>query len=90
MTFIYDPLSIVDLASEIYGDNFPALDRGLRKALIIQVHARLPAIMDDKGAWDEYSGNKTLLKALHVYQCEVLEAATAHGILTPPVSPTKR
>ena len=86
----HDPLSIVGLASGIYDESFPQIDRGLRKAIIAQLHTRLSAIMDDEEAWKECSENKAVLKALHAYQCEMLDAALCYGILTPPATPTKR
>lgn len=89
MSFIHDPLSIVDLAASIYDANFPQIDRGLRKAIIAHVQTRLPTIMDDEAAWQEYSENKAVLKALHTYQCEMMDGS-AFGVPTPPVSPTKK
>jgi histone acetyltransferase HTATIP len=46
--------------------------------------------MDDEDAWAEYSGNRAVLKALHVYQCEVRDGLSSNGMVTPPVSPTKK
>lgn len=89
MSFIHDPLSIVDLAASIYDESFPQIDRGLRKAIIVHLHTRLPSIMDDEAAWQEYAENKPVLKALHAHQCGMLDGS-ALGVLTPPVSPTKK
>ncbi|KAG9389324.1 hypothetical protein A1F94_002217 [Pyrenophora tritici-repentis] len=88
MTFIPDPFSIVDLAASIYDDNFSQNDRGLRKAIIAHVQMRLPTIMDDEAAWEEYSENKAVPKALHTHQRDMMDGA--FGVLTPPVSPTKK
>jgi histone acetyltransferase HTATIP len=46
--------------------------------------------MDDEDAWAEYSGNKAVLKALHVYQCGMINGVFGNGMVTPPTSPTKR
>ncbi|KAF1939606.1 histone acetyltransferase MYST2 [Clathrospora elynae] len=89
LPFIHDPLSIVDLASCIYEEACPAMDRGLRKAIIVQLLARLPSIMEDEDSWKKYSENKAVLKALHTYQCGMLDTVSSHGLLTPPSSPTK-
>ena len=89
MSFIHNPLNIVELAASIYDANFPLIDRGLRKAIIVHLQIRLPIIMDDEAAWQEYSENKLVLKALHTHQCELLDGS-ALGMLTPPVSPTKK
>jgi len=89
MSFIHDPLNIVDLAASIYDGNFPLIDRGLRKVIIAHLQMRLPAIMDDEAAWQEYSENKLVLKALHTHQCEMLDGS-AHGMLTLSVSPAKK
>ncbi|KAL7770947.1 hypothetical protein CFE70_000887 [Pyrenophora teres f. teres 0-1] len=89
MTFIHDPLSIVDLAACIYDAAFPQIDRGLRKAIIAHVQTRLPSIMDDEAAWEDYSGNKAVLKALHIHQCEMIDGP-AFGVLTPLASPAKK
>ncbi|KAH9869228.1 hypothetical protein IAQ61_006433 [Plenodomus lingam] len=85
--FIYDPLSIVDLASNVYQSEFPEMDCGLRKSIVMQLHSRLPAIMADEEAWKEYAANKEVVRALHEHQCELLGVG---GILTPPSTPTKR
>ncbi|KAF1835042.1 hypothetical protein BDW02DRAFT_310501 [Decorospora gaudefroyi] len=89
LPFVYDPLAIVDLASTVYHEGFPAMDCDLRKAVIGLLQARLPAVMDDEEAWREYVGNQAVVKALHSHQCEMLENAQ-NGLLTPPVTPTKK
>ncbi|XP_014555123.1 hypothetical protein COCVIDRAFT_103184 [Bipolaris victoriae FI3] len=87
--FIHNPLTIVYLAAEIYDDAGPELDHGLRNAIILQLHIRLPAIMEDKDAWNYYSENKAVLKALHSYQCGMQDIMRSSGIFTPPASPHK-
>lgn len=47
------------------------MDGGLRKAIVAQVHARMPAIIEDEGAWDEYVTNEVVVKAVHVFQCDM-------------------
>jgi hypothetical protein len=88
LPFIHDASVTVDLASSIFDDECPAIDCGLRNAIIAQVLARLPIIMDDETAWEAYSGNRTVLKALHEAQC-TMEEQYEDNILTPPVSPVK-
>ncbi|EUC46617.1 hypothetical protein COCMIDRAFT_35729 [Bipolaris oryzae ATCC 44560] len=87
--FIQNPLTIVYLAAEIYGEVGPELDHGLRNAIILHLHVRLPAIMEDKDAWNYYSENKAVLKALHSYQCGMQDTTRSSGIFTPPASPRK-
>jgi hypothetical protein len=82
-------LVIVDLASYIYDEECPAIDCGLRKAIIFQILARLQTIMDDEASWEAYSGNKTVLKALHEAQCMASEDPDSDTILSPPVFPVK-
>jgi histone acetyltransferase HTATIP len=77
-------VTIVDIAACIYDESCPEVDCGLRKAIIVQVQARLSTIMDDEAAWETYSGNKAVLKALHECQCAAMEDAT---LLSPPASP---
>ena len=93
LPFVKDPLIMVDLATNIHHENFPYVDGGLRMAVVAQIDARLPAIIDDDGAWEEYTGNKTVLKALHIYQCEMRDdtssCATVTVTVPPPVTPTK-
>jgi histone acetyltransferase HTATIP len=90
LPFIHDPLRIVDLASSIYEEDMPPTDRGLKKAIIGQLQIRLESIMEDDDAWDEYSGNRVLVKAVHKNQVEMLEEGKASGLVTPPASPTKK
>jgi len=68
------------------------MDRGLRRAVVLQLHMRLPAVVADADAWKEYSENKAVLKALHTFQCEMWEsgAGYGYGVITPPASPTKK
>jgi histone acetyltransferase HTATIP len=69
------------------------MDGGLRRTVIAQIDARLPALIADDGAWEEYSGNKTVMKALHAHQCETREysnsCAAVTVTVTPPVTPPK-
>ncbi|KAH9864574.1 hypothetical protein J1614_010509 [Plenodomus biglobosus] len=93
LPFIHDPLNIVDLASSVYHEEFPTMDYGLRKACVMQLQARMPAILVDDDAWEEYAGNKELVKALHsyhCYHCDLLGVGSGTGIMTPPTSPTKK
>ena len=89
LLFLSDPLSIVDLASSIFDDGTPALDCGLRAAIVTQLHVRMPAIIQDEDAWEEYAGNGRLVKALHARQCGGLEEGRG-GMLSPPATPTKK
>ncbi|KAF1848313.1 histone acetyltransferase MYST2 [Cucurbitaria berberidis CBS 394.84] len=89
LPFIHDSLSIVDLAGCLYDENYPKIDRGLRKATIKLLQARLPAIMEDEDAWKEFSDNKVVLKAFHAYQCEITDSEFSTGVHTPPATPTK-
>jgi histone acetyltransferase HTATIP len=82
-------MGIAYLATNMHHENFPYVDGGLRKAIIAQIHARMPAIIEDDGAWEEYALNKTVLKAVHVYQCELRDDARSGAILTPPNTPAK-
>lgn len=66
------------------------MDRGLRRAIVLQLYTRLPAVMADSDAWAEYSENKAVLKALHAFQCEMLGSGAGYGVMTPPASPTKK
>jgi histone acetyltransferase HTATIP len=91
LPFIHDPFSIVGLASSVYEEDMPQTDRGLRKAIITQLQIRLPAIMEDDDAWDEYSGNRVLVKAVHKCQVEMAEEGKGgSGLVTPPESPRKK
>ncbi|KAH8724399.1 histone acetyltransferase MYST2 [Phaeosphaeriaceae sp. PMI808] len=66
LPFIKDALTVVDFASEVYIDYFPAADCGLKEAVLVQMDARLPTILKDDSVWEEYSSNRTLLRALHM------------------------
>lgn len=70
----------MNLAASIYDDEFPQRDRGLRKVIIACLQIHLSEIMGDEDAWREYSENKTLLKALHGHQCQMVEV---DGMMTP-------
>ncbi|KAI4638951.1 hypothetical protein J4E93_009701 [Alternaria ventricosa] len=93
LPFITDPLMIVDLATCIYHDQCPENDRGLRKAIIECVRMRMPAILEDESAWEEFSENKNVLRAFHVSQCEagegggMIAGGGGGGIMTPPATP---
>jgi len=84
---------IVDLATCIYHEQCPEKDRGLRKAIIECVRMRMPAILDDESAWEEFSENKNVLRAFHMLQCEASEGggmiagAGGGGMMTPPATP---
>jgi histone acetyltransferase HTATIP len=81
---------MVDLAASIYSSDMPST-RGLKKALIGLFQMRMAAIIEDEDAWEEYYGNRRLVKALHAYQCEMSEAVPASSeMLTPPATPTKK
>ncbi|KAI4640864.1 uncharacterized protein J4E79_011794 [Alternaria viburni] len=99
LPFITDPLMIVDLATCIYHEQCPENDRGLRKAIIECVGLRMPAILEDESAWEEFSENKNVLRAFHVALCEMGEGGGlvggrgggggggGGGIVTPPATP---
>ncbi|KAH7081842.1 hypothetical protein BKA63DRAFT_550432 [Paraphoma chrysanthemicola] len=87
LPFVKDALTIVDMATNTYHEQFPYMDGGLRKVVIAQIDARLPAILEDEAAWNELSGTKMVLKALHEYQCELRDDETSGIPITPPVTP---
>ncbi|KAI4906363.1 hypothetical protein J4E90_010582 [Alternaria incomplexa] len=93
LPFITDPPMIVDLATCIYHEQCPEKDRGLRKAIIECVRMRMPAILDDESAWEEFSENKNVLRAFHMLQCEaskgggMIAGAGGGGMMTPPATP---
>ncbi|KAI8938999.1 hypothetical protein NX059_004843 [Plenodomus lindquistii] len=89
LPFVHDPLSIVDIASNIFQPEFPAFDGGLRQAIVLQIQARLSAIMEDEEAWKEYAENKEVVRALHMHQCEMWGGGGV-GMMTPPATPTKK
>ena len=84
---------IVDLATCIYHEQCPENDRGLRKAIIECVRMRMPAILEDESAWEEFSENKNVLKAFHMSQCEagegggMIAGGGGGGMMTPPATP---
>lgn len=86
-------MTIVDLAANIHHDQFPDRDGGLRRITIAHIDARLPALIADEGAWQEYAGNTTVMKALHAHQCEIRDdtpCGTAVTVtVTPLLTPTK-
>jgi histone acetyltransferase HTATIP len=90
LPFIKDPLMVVDIATNIHHDQFPYMDGGLRQAMVVQINARLPAIVSDEGAWTDLTENKAVLKALHVHQCETRDDVGASDALTPPLTPVKK
>ncbi|KAL6707840.1 hypothetical protein ACN47E_003740 [Coniothyrium glycines] len=90
LPFIQDPLIIVDLACSVYSDDCPQNDRGLRRAVVACMQARMPCILQDQDAWQEFSNNKAVLKAFHRYQCEVAQFDSSDGTVTPPATPTKK
>lgn len=95
LSFIQDPLIIVDLATCVFDDQTPQVDRGLRKAIIGQIHTRLPAILNDETAWQEYSENKAILKAFHTHIARVemptqlIAATQGSQCPSPPATPTR-
>jgi histone acetyltransferase HTATIP len=72
----------------VFGEKFPDLDCGLRKALVLQIQARLLDIMSDEIAWEVYADSKVLLKAVH--ECQCAPVGDIIGILTPPVTTAKK
>jgi histone acetyltransferase HTATIP len=89
MPFLHNPLSIVDLAACIYGEQCPQSDNGLRASAVTHVQARMPSILQDADAWTEYVNNKELLYAYHQLQCESLPGAKRPAMpSTPPTTPT--
>jgi histone acetyltransferase HTATIP len=80
---------LVDVATSVYNDQFPHMDGGLRRAVVIQINSRLPAVVGDESAWADLSGDKTLLKALHVYQCDLGHGVGNHHISTPEYTLTR-
>ncbi|KAF2819524.1 hypothetical protein CC86DRAFT_362358 [Ophiobolus disseminans] len=89
LPFLQDALDIINVAAVIYDETCPQIDCGLRKAIILQIQSRLSTIMGDEAAWEGYSGNKTLLKALHECQCASLEDLGSDEAMTPPATPVK-
>jgi len=54
---------------------------------------RMPAILEDESAWEEFSENKNVLKAFHMSQCEagegggMIAGGGGGGMMTPPATP---
>jgi hypothetical protein len=96
MQFVEDPLTLVDLAISIFDEQCPQVDRGLRKAITgLLCVDRMPAIMDNQAAWEEYTGNKTLLRAVHVMKfpgsgkVRSLVVDETEQCATPPETPVR-
>jgi len=93
MSFVHDVLTIVDLASCIYEEQCPQVDRGLRKAVMSQLHARMPSIINDITAWERYSSSKAVVRAFHMHVFEsdapttLHEGSSSSQCLSPPTSP---
>lgn len=79
-------MTIIDVATNIYHDQFPYVDHGLRRAVIVQIDARMPAIIGNEGAWKELMDDRKVLNALHVHMCEGREECE-EKVLTPPATP---
>ncbi|KZM26154.1 hypothetical protein ST47_g2671 [Ascochyta rabiei] len=91
MPFVHDSLTIVDSSNYIFDDGCPQVDCGLRKAVVAQIQCRLPAIINDKAAWQEYSNNKALLNAFHIQLAHLDATAWSEDsptLLSPPPTPT--
>ena len=84
LPFIHDVLTVVDLATCIFDEECPQVDRGLRKAIITQVYSRMPQIMNDEAAWQEHSKNKAVMKALHVHMFYDALSVGHHTAATAP------
>ncbi|KAJ8113355.1 hypothetical protein OPT61_g4493 [Boeremia exigua] len=67
MPFIHDVMTIVELAACVFDDQCPQVDRGLRKATLSQLHDRMPSIIKDSAAWQEYTESKAVLRAFHAH-----------------------
>ncbi|KAJ4383251.1 hypothetical protein N0V86_001296 [Didymella sp. IMI 355093] len=95
LPYIQDPLIVVNLTTCVFDDRTPQVDRGLRKAIIGHIYMRLPAILNDETAWQEYSENKTVLKALHAHvahlemRTQLLAATQESQCPSPPATPTR-
>ncbi|KAF2134565.1 histone acetyltransferase MYST2 [Dothidotthia symphoricarpi CBS 119687] len=85
LPFVGDALNIIDIAAFVFNDQFPQMDRGLRKAVIIQTLARLPAITNDEDAWEEYMRHGVVVRAVSTQYYETKEPV----IMTPPSTPEK-
>lgn len=84
---MHDAVTIVDIAACIHDESCPEVDCGLHRAIIAQIQARLPTIINDEAAWETYSSNKLILKAVHECHCTAMEDAALAALLSPPVSP---
>jgi histone acetyltransferase HTATIP len=83
-------LIIIDLATCLFDNQSPQVDRGLRKAIITQIQQRLLTIIDDEAAWQEYSGNKAVLRAFHAHIARVhisVKVGTAPALPSLPPTP---
>lgn len=95
LPFIQDPLKIADLATDVFDDQTPQVDCGLRKALIRQLYVRLSSILSDESAWKEYTGNKLVLKALHAHVAHLhmpdqpVAATSTNQRPSPPATPMR-
>lgn len=95
MPFIRDVLTVVDLATSIFDEQCPQVDCGLRKAIIVQLHNRMPAVIEYQAAWNEYSESKALLKALHTHMFHHAGSAGPRAVdqaaqcFSPPPTPTR-
>lgn len=45
--------------------------------------------MDNEVAWEAYSSNKAVLKALHECCCASMDESGDDGMVTPPATPVK-
>ncbi|KAH6643776.1 hypothetical protein C7974DRAFT_5230 [Boeremia exigua] len=89
MPFVHDVLVIVDLAICIFDEQCPQVDRGLRKAILSQLRDRMPLILKDSAAWQEYSRSKDVLMAFHshVFDQTIPDAAArSDHCLSPPAT----
>ncbi|KAJ4991436.1 BTB/POZ domain-containing protein [Stagonosporopsis vannaccii] len=93
LPFIHDVLTLVDFASCIFDEQSPQVDRGLRKAILSQLHARMPSIIKDQAAWEEYTDSKVVMRAFHAHVFDGIEPVSSHNAgpssqcLSPPVTP---
>jgi histone acetyltransferase HTATIP len=80
---------VVDMATNMHHCEFPYIDNGLREAIVAQIDARLPAIIEDEGAWGELVKDNIVLRALHVHQCDKRDDVDGKAVVTPPCLPVK-
>ena len=95
LPFVHDTLAVVHLATCVFDDQTPQFDCGLRKAIIEQVYTRLPAILNDKAALQQYLENKIVLKAFHAHVARLempaqLIAATQDSQCPSPPATSRR